>query len=104
MSRSKTELCYLSVTLRKEHCIPGLEMKTSSESKSVARWTRARFPGFAPMNGRLLCTAIACAFGAARADTLFMGADVSIAVDGQLYALRDVSGSSWVVESNGKKK
>ncbi len=34
--------------------------------------------------------------------TLFMGADISVGLDKQLYAVRDVSGSSWVIDVEGK--
>lgn len=36
--------------------------------------------------------------------TLFMGADISVNLDRDLYAVRDVVGSSWVIDINGKDK
>jgi len=36
--------------------------------------------------------------------TLFMGADISVGLDRQLYAVNDVSGSSWVIVVNGKAR
>lgn len=40
----------------------------------------------------------------AKTHTLFMGADVSVALGNQLYAVRDVSGGSWVIDVDGKKR
>jgi len=37
----------------------------------------------------------------AKTHTLFMGADVSVGLDKKLYAVRGVSGSSWVIDVNG---
>jgi hypothetical protein len=36
--------------------------------------------------------------------TLFMGADIAINLDKDLYAVRDVIGSSWVININGQEK
>ena len=36
--------------------------------------------------------------------TLFMGADISINLDKDLYGVKDVFGSNWVVEINGRQK
>src|ERR1017187_9996581 len=36
--------------------------------------------------------------------TLFMGADISVNLDKDLYVVRDVVGSSWVIDINGKDK
>ncbi len=41
---------------------------------------------------------------AAKTHTLFMGADISVNLDRDLYAVRDVVGSSWVIDINGKDK
>jgi hypothetical protein len=41
---------------------------------------------------------------AAKTHTLFMGADISVNLDKDLYAVRDVVGSSWVIDINGKDK
>ena len=36
--------------------------------------------------------------------TLFMGADISINLDKDLYPVRDVAGTSWVIDINGKDR
>jgi hypothetical protein len=36
--------------------------------------------------------------------TLFMGADISINLDKDLYGVKDVFGSNWVIEINGREK
>jgi hypothetical protein len=41
---------------------------------------------------------------ASKTHTLFMGADISIMLDRDLYPVRDVAGTSWVVDINGKDK
>jgi hypothetical protein len=41
---------------------------------------------------------------APKTHTLFMGADVSVGLEGKLYAVRDVSGGSWVIDVNGQAK
>ena len=41
---------------------------------------------------------------AAKTHTLFMGADISVNLDKDLYPVRDVAGTSWVVDINGKDK
>jgi len=41
---------------------------------------------------------------ASKTHTLFMGADISVNLDKDLYAVRDVVGSSWVIDINGKDK
>jgi len=41
---------------------------------------------------------------AAKTHTLFMGADISINLDKDFYPVRDVAGTSWVVDINGKDK
>jgi hypothetical protein len=40
----------------------------------------------------------------AKTHTLFMGADISINLDKDLYPVRDVTGSSWVIEINHQEK
>lgn len=56
----------------------------------------------------ILCCAavrgVAQAQGPAKTHTLFMGADVSLAVDKGVYPVRDVLGSSWVVEVDGRTR
>jgi len=39
---------------------------------------------------------------AAKTHTLFMGADISVGKDKDLYPVRDVHGTSWVVDANGR--
>jgi hypothetical protein len=41
---------------------------------------------------------------AAKTHTLFMGADISVNLDKDLYAVRDVVGSAWVIDIDGKDK
>ncbi|MGA2016616.1 MAG: hypothetical protein ABSH26_06645 [Opitutaceae bacterium] len=41
---------------------------------------------------------------AAKTHTLFMGADISVGTDRDLYPVTDVHGSSWVVDANGRSK
>jgi len=41
---------------------------------------------------------------AAKTHTLFMGADISVNLDKDLYPVRDVAGTAWVIEINGKDK
>jgi hypothetical protein len=41
---------------------------------------------------------------ATKTHTLFMGADISVNLDKDLYVVRDVVGSSWVIDINGKDK
>ncbi len=41
---------------------------------------------------------------ASKTHTLFMGADISINLDKDLYPVRDVAGTSWVIDINGKDK
>ena len=36
--------------------------------------------------------------------TLFMGANISVNIDKTIYPVRDVNGSSWVVDMNGEQK
>ena len=36
--------------------------------------------------------------------TLFMGADIAINLDNAMYKVRDVFGSNWVVDINGRQK
>ena len=36
--------------------------------------------------------------------TLFMGADISVNLDKDLYPVRDVAGTSWVIDINGKDR
>ncbi len=40
----------------------------------------------------------------AKTHTLFMGADISINLDKDLYGVKDVFGSNWVIEINGREK
>jgi len=40
----------------------------------------------------------------AKTHTLFMGADISINLDKDLYPVRDVTGSSWIIEINHQEK
>jgi hypothetical protein len=40
----------------------------------------------------------------AKTHTLFMGADIAIALDKDLYHVRDVWGSNWVIDVNGREK
>jgi hypothetical protein len=54
--------------------------------------------------GSVTVSTTAGAQDAAKTHTLFMGADVSIGLENRLYAVRDVSGSSWVVDVNGKSQ
>jgi hypothetical protein len=42
--------------------------------------------------------------GATKTHTLFMGADIAINLDRDVYAVRDVVGSAWVVDIGGKEK
>ena len=41
---------------------------------------------------------------AAKTHTLFMGADISVNLDKDLYPVRGVIGSSWVIDINGEEK
>ena len=41
---------------------------------------------------------------ASKTHTLFMGADISINLDKDLYPVRDVAGTSWVIDIGGKDK
>ena len=41
---------------------------------------------------------------AAKTHTLFMGADISVNLDKDLYPVRDVAGTSWVIDINGKDR
>src|SRR5580704_10420215 len=41
---------------------------------------------------------------AAKTHTLFMGADISVNLDKDLYPVRGVIGSSWVININGQEK
>lgn len=54
--------------------------------------------------GCLVARAGAQTQGAQKTHTLFMGADVSVGFDGGLYAVQDVTGSSWVIDVNGRAK
>ena len=58
--------------------------------------------------GVLLCgylpPKVAKAGSGEKSNTLFMGADVSVAVDKGVYAVEDVIGSSWVVEVDGRTR
>ncbi len=40
----------------------------------------------------------------AKTHTLFMGADIAINLDRDLYRVRDVFGSNWVIQINGREK
>ena len=40
----------------------------------------------------------------AKTHTLFMGADIFVNLDKDLYPVRDVAGTSWVIDINGKDK
>jgi hypothetical protein len=40
----------------------------------------------------------------AKTHTLFMGADIELKLDRDLYPVRDVFGSNWVIEINGRKR
>jgi hypothetical protein len=40
----------------------------------------------------------------AKTHTLFMGADIAINLDRDLYRVRDVMGSNWVIEINGRER
>jgi hypothetical protein len=40
----------------------------------------------------------------AKTHTLFMGADIAIALDKDLYHVKDVWGSNWVIDVNGREK
>jgi hypothetical protein len=40
----------------------------------------------------------------AKTHTLFMGADIAINLDKDIYRVRDVFGSNWVIEVNGQEK
>ncbi len=72
----------------------------SFPTKSAA--ARFLFPALVICGAAIAATA--AAQDAAKTHTLFMGADVSVGIDKQLYAVRDVSGSSWVVEVNGQTR
>ncbi len=48
--------------------------------------------------------ATAGAQDAQKAYTLFMGADISVDIAKTIYPVRDVNGSSWVVDMNGQEK
>ncbi len=41
---------------------------------------------------------------ASKTHTLFMGADISVNLDKDIYPVRDVAGTSWVIDINGKDK
>lgn len=41
---------------------------------------------------------------ATKTHTLFMGADISVNLDRDIYPVRDVAGTSWVIDINGKDK
>ena len=41
---------------------------------------------------------------ASKTHTLFMGADISVNLDKDLYPVRDVAGTSWVIDIGGKDK
>ena len=40
----------------------------------------------------------------AKTHTLFMGADIAINLDKDLYKVKDVWGSNWVIDVNGQEK
>jgi len=51
-----------------------------------------------------ITSAVAGVEDASRTHTLYMGADVSVGMDKGLYAVKDVVGSSWVVDVDGQSK
>ncbi|MGA2016106.1 MAG: hypothetical protein ABSH26_04065 [Opitutaceae bacterium] len=77
-------------------------MKTSLRVSSLKRAAAARLLVPVLVIGGMLIPAIASAQDAVKSHTLFMGADLSVGVDNQICAVRDVSGSSWVVDVNGR--
>jgi hypothetical protein len=79
-------------------------MKTSPTIESVIGSAAARILVPAIVIGSLMAPAIAAAQADAKTHTLFMGADVSVGMDRQLYAVRDVSGSSWVIDAGGRTR
>jgi hypothetical protein len=40
----------------------------------------------------------------AKTHTLFMGADIAINLDKDIYQVKDVWGSNWVIDINGRDK
>jgi|CZKI01.1.fsa_nt_gi hypothetical protein len=77
-------------------------MRTHGKAPSKSNIARFLFPALVICSA--LIPATAGAQDAAKTHTLFMGADVSVGLDKQLYAVRDVSGSSWVIDVDGKAK
>jgi hypothetical protein len=51
-----------------------------------------------------MAPAAVCAQDAQKAYTLFMGANISVNLDKAVYPVRDVNGSSWVVDIDGQQK
>jgi hypothetical protein len=54
--------------------------------------------------GTALLAPDAGAQDSAKTHTLFMGADISVSLDTDLYPVRNVIGSSWVIDINGVEK
>jgi len=79
-------------------------MKTipSIHSHSDSIGARYLLAALAVCSGMIPATA--CAQNAQKAYTLFMGANVSVELAKSIYPVRDVNGSSWVIDMNGEEK
>ncbi len=79
-------------------------MKTHQRIHSREKSVLSRFLLPAIIISGMIIPATAGAQESAKTHTLFMGADVSVGQDKGLYAVRDVSGSSWVIDVDGQTK
>jgi hypothetical protein len=92
-------------------------MKTALQIRPLTKSTAARFL----LHAMVICGSTVPAIAGAQADkpvtmdkmvvsedtkthTLFMGADVAVNLGKDLYPVRGVVGSSWVIERNGKEE
>lgn len=79
-------------------------MKMTPDSNYPVKATAARslLAALAAL-GAMIPAAVG-AQGAQKAYTLFQGANISVSVDKTIYPVRDVNGSSWVVDKDGQQR
>jgi len=81
-------------------------MKTTQTARFPTKSIAVRFLFSVIIVSGLIIPSVAFAQDAAKTHTLFMGADVSVGreTDKDVRAVKDVTGSSWVIDVNGQTK
>lgn len=77
-------------------------MNTSQQKKSCTRSAAARVLFSATVVAIAAIPVYADSQDTPKTHTLFMGADISVGKDKDLFPVKDVVGSSWVVDANGR--